>query len=312
MSTTSTPANGAPGGSRPLCSVSVIALTCNQPDALRLLLAALGEQVDPPPFEVVVTDDGSSCDNARIVALAAAERGLEIRYVWQPDLGFRAARARNNGIRGARGDLLVFLDGDIVVPPTFLRSHFVRHDGSKKVVCGRRRHVPSGACHLGRYDQYLLRALADRSQSADPAQAYWSEGPHPWMALISFAFSAPRDNDLLFDEEMEGWGSEDRELALRLHQRHGYDFVLPNDLDPVFHLLTPGFTVHHEKIVSGIKNKLYLVARHGLEAVAPALEPMRAWRVDPTTDRWTSTGRRRPEPLDQLLAEARDWLARHG
>jgi glycosyltransferase involved in cell wall biosynthesis len=294
------------------CKLSVIALTCNQPAALRLLLTALAKQVDPPPFEVVVTDDGSSCDNATIVAAAARRLGLDIHYVWQPDRGFRAARARNNGLRQSRGDLLLFLDGDIVVPPTLLRSHFALHDGSRKVVCGRRRHVLPGACDLDQYDEKLLRALAEHSREADPAQAFWSTGPHPWMSLSSFAFSAPRSDHLFFDEEMEGWGSEDRELALRLFHRNGYRFVLPKDLEPLFHLLSPGFSAHHEKIVSGIKNKLYLIARFGMETVAPALEVMRSWTVDPATDRWMAAKQRRPESLDQILAEARAWVARQG
>jgi glycosyltransferase involved in cell wall biosynthesis len=312
MSATSSPADPSPSRCMPLQKVSVIALTCNQPAALSLLLAALGEQVDPPPFEVVVTDDGSSCDNAGIVARAAGRHGLDIRYVWQPDRGFRAARARNNGIRQSSGDLLLFLDGDIVVTPTFLRSHFALHDGSKKVVCGRRRHVLPGGCDLDRYDDELLRCLGEHSREADPAQAFWSTGAHPWMSLNSFAFSAPRNNDLVFDEEMEGWGSEDRELALRLFHRHGYQFLLPPDLEPVFHLLSPGFSVHHEKIVSGIKNKLYLITRYDPQTVAPALEVMRSWRLDPNTDRWTSSNQRRPESIAQILAEARDWFARHG
>jgi glycosyltransferase involved in cell wall biosynthesis len=246
------------------------------------------------------------------LGLAAAQGRLDIRYVWQPDRGFRAARARNNGIRQSRGDLLVFLDGDIVVSPTFLRSHVAFHDGSKKVLCGRRRHVLPGTNDFGRYDENLLRNLRDRSFNADPAQVFWSEGPHPWMALSSFNFSVPRDNHLLFDEEMEGWGSQDRELALRLFLRHGYDFIVSGDLEPVFHLHSTDFTQHHEKIVSGIRNKLYLVAKYGQQVVTPALEVMRSWRVDPNTSRWTSSNQLRREPFDQILTEARNWLADHG
>jgi glycosyltransferase involved in cell wall biosynthesis len=309
MSADSSPAGASPG--IPVPKMSVIVLTCNQAAALRLLLAALAEQVDAPAFEVVVTDDGSSCDNVGIVAGAARRLGLDIRYVWQPDGGFRAARARNNGIRQSRGDLLLFLDGDVVVPPTLLRAHFALHDGSKKIVCGRRRHVLPGVCDLDQYDEKLLRALAQHSREGDPAQAFWSTGPHPWMSLNSFAFSAPRSDHLFFDEEMEGWGSEDRELALRLFHRHGYRFALPTDLEPVFHLLSPGFGDHHEKIVSGIRNKLYLIARYGLKTVAPALEVMRSWTVDPATDRWMAARQRRPESLEQILAEAQGWIARH-
>jgi glycosyltransferase involved in cell wall biosynthesis len=290
--------------------ISVIVLTYNQPTNLRILLEALAGQVDPPRFEVVVTDDGSCGDNARILACAAVQYGLDVRCVWQPDDGFRAARARNNGIRQAGGHLLVFLDGDIVIPPGFLRSHLACHDGSKRVVCGRRRHVSPGTYDFDAYGPLLLRSLTERSHAADPEQTYWIEGPHPWMALYSFAFSVPRDDAVIFDEAMEGWGSEDRELALRLFHRHHYQFLLPREIPPVFHLLEPDFASHHDKIVSGLKNKLHLVSKYDNEVVGPALEVMRFWKLDRSTNRWSPTSVRRSESLDDILAEASSWLER--
>jgi glycosyltransferase involved in cell wall biosynthesis len=290
--------------------ISVIILTYNQPVNLRILLEALAGQVEPPRFEVVVTDDGSCGDNARLSVHTAVHYGLDVRYVWQPDDGFRAARARNNGIRQAEGDLFVFLDGDIIIPPSFLRSHMACHDGSKRVVCGRRRHVFPGSYDFGRYGSLLLRSLMERSHAADPEQTFWSEGPHPWMALYSFAFSVPRDDAVTFDESMEGWGSEDRELALRLFHQHHYQFLLPREIPPVLHLLEPDFASHHDKIVSGLKNKLYLVSKHGKEVVGPALEVMRFWMLDRSTNRWSPITVPRPESLDDILAEASSWLER--
>jgi glycosyltransferase involved in cell wall biosynthesis len=297
-----------PGSPTAFSKMSVIALTYNQADSLRFLLDALAAQVDPPPFEVVVTDDGSDCDNPRIIAEAA--QNLDVRYVWQPDRGFRAARARNNGIRESTGDLLLFLDGDIVIPPTFLRAHLALHDGSKKVVCGRRRHVLRKPGILGTYGDALLETLKEASHEADAAQGFWSEGPYAWMAMNSFAFSVPRHEDVCFDERIEGWGSEDRELALRLFLSHGYRFVLPRQVEPVFHLVAPEVTSRHEAIASAIRNKLYVLAKHGRDEAAPILEVMRFWKLDGDTGKWTTTTTPRPETIDDILAEASSWLGR--
>jgi glycosyltransferase involved in cell wall biosynthesis len=94
--------------------VSVVVTTYNYErfiiDALDSVLAQTLQ-----PFEVVVIDDGSTDDTARIVA-AFADRG--VRYVRQSNGG--AAAARNRGIRETTGDLVGFLDADDIWLPTKL------------------------------------------------------------------------------------------------------------------------------------------------------------------------------------------------
>lgn len=61
--------------------------------------------------EVVVVDDGSTDDTARVVQ-AFDER---VRYIYQPNAGIAAAR--NSGIAVARGEYIAFLDSDDVWLP---------------------------------------------------------------------------------------------------------------------------------------------------------------------------------------------------
>lgn len=73
-------------------------------------LAALAA-CDPPPAELIVVDDGSP------EAVAAPGATLLLR---QANAG--PASARNAGAAAAKGDIVVFVDADIVVPPdTFAR-----------------------------------------------------------------------------------------------------------------------------------------------------------------------------------------------
>ncbi|MFC8845401.1 MULTISPECIES: glycosyltransferase family A protein [unclassified Micromonospora] len=88
--------------------LSVVIPTYNRAPLLRKTLTSLTEQRDPPPFEVIVADDGSA-DDTEQVAEEFSDR-LAIRYRYQEDQGFRPAKARNMGAAIARAPILVFLD----------------------------------------------------------------------------------------------------------------------------------------------------------------------------------------------------------
>jgi glycosyltransferase involved in cell wall biosynthesis len=95
-------------------SVSVIIPTYNRRDLLQRSLDSVFAQTYRD-FEVVIVDDGST-DGTR----AAIEGRSQVRYFFQDHGG--PARARNVGIRQARGDILAFLDSDDVWWPEFLQT----------------------------------------------------------------------------------------------------------------------------------------------------------------------------------------------
>src|SRR5206468_8822992 len=67
-------------------------------------------------YEVIVVDDGSA-DNTREIVQQFAER---VRLIDQPHRG--VAAARNAGIAGSRGELVVQLDADDLWLPTALAT----------------------------------------------------------------------------------------------------------------------------------------------------------------------------------------------
>src|SRR6188472_533093 len=74
-------------------TTSVVLATYERADALEFVLRAFHEQTGGHTFEVIVADDGSGPDVATTVE---RWRGpLDIRHVWQPNEGFRKARAMN-------------------------------------------------------------------------------------------------------------------------------------------------------------------------------------------------------------------------
>ena len=120
--------------------VSVVVATFNRPDrALRLLSQLAGQDYPRSSLEVVVVDDGSAGDCA--ARLRAAPMPCRFEVIAQDNQG--PARARHRGILAARGEIVVLLDDDMQVSPTFVAAHVRYHRaGARRVVLGRMRPDP--------------------------------------------------------------------------------------------------------------------------------------------------------------------------
>jgi GT2 family glycosyltransferase len=100
---------------------SVIVPTYNRPAALARTLAALrGMDFPSDRLEIVVVDSGAAESGAERLA---GSNGA--RYSRCPDHG--VATARNHGASLASGELLMFVDDDIVVDASNLRQHEAIH-----------------------------------------------------------------------------------------------------------------------------------------------------------------------------------------
>ena len=76
--------------------------------------------------EVVISDDGSSPETVEGLNKLIENYDFPIRHIWQAKKGFRVAASRNNGIRNARGDYLIFFDCDFLILPGTVKEHTKR------------------------------------------------------------------------------------------------------------------------------------------------------------------------------------------
>jgi glycosyltransferase involved in cell wall biosynthesis len=102
--------------------LSVIICTYNRADFLKDCLESLDLQTLPADrFEVLVVDNKSS-DHTRSLVEDYLPKRNHFRYLFEEKQGL--SNARNRGFAESRGEYLVYLDDDVIVPGTYLNNVF--------------------------------------------------------------------------------------------------------------------------------------------------------------------------------------------
>jgi len=261
--------------------ISVIITSYNWSKAIEAVLFALDHQTDHQ-FEVLIADDGSRAEELLQIRKMVTEFNYPIRLVWQKDCGFRAAKVRNQAAAQARGDCLVFLDGDCIPRPDFIARH--------------RKFAEAGFWLAGNRvlfsEAFTKKVLADEGLFLNHSGGYW------WLQslrgninrcspLLYWPLSLGRKGQMEswkgaktcnlavwkkdffavngFDEHYEGWGYEDSDFVIRLIRsgiyRKSGKFALP-----VFHLwheeqdrsLEPGNLARLQAIIANHEHRAAL------------------------------------------------------
>ncbi|MGB1621617.1 MAG: glycosyltransferase family 2 protein [Synechococcus sp.] len=193
--------------------VSVVIPTYNRLPILEKCLRALeAQQLDPAldGFEVVLVDDGSTDGTVGWIQ-QQADHFPHVRLVQQEHGG--PAEGRNRGVHHARGDVIVFIDSDLVVTESFLASHAraLRRSWQQR---GDRLCFTYGAVvNTANFEQ----PSQERHKLRDLSWAYFATGN---VAIDREVLEASG----LFDTGFRLYGWEDLELGERL-RRMGVELV---------------------------------------------------------------------------------------
>ena len=213
--------------------VSVIVSTYNRPDALERVLASLSAQSDTH-YEIIVADDGSANATRETVERCAASSPVRMEHVWHPDDGFRLAEIRNKGIAQARGEYLIFLDGDCVAQHDFVARH--RQLASERaIITGSRilldetltqqvigQTIPLADKGFGFWVQQRLAGHVNKIAPLFvklPDRNWRVIEQFKWRGIKGCNMSAWRsDVERVngFDTSFTGWGHEDADFVVRL------------------------------------------------------------------------------------------------
>ncbi|MEB3828972.1 hormogonium polysaccharide biosynthesis glycosyltransferase HpsN [Phormidium sp. CCY1219] len=252
-------------------SISVIVPTYNREKALRDTIADVLNQ-DYPDFEVLVVDQTPTHEpetQAYLEQLSTSEKIRWFRVNWASLPG-----ARNYAVRRSHGEIILFLDDDVQLPPGFFQTHAKNYLDKPEVgaiagrVFDRMKLSDSGG-------DLQIEALP--AEAMDPGIAWYyidlvhTIKPQEVLSVRGCNMSFRRDifhqYGLHFDERFKGSAvREESDFCLRLRQT-GYKIWY----DPEAHLIHLGeqtggchdistrsvqyqITFYHNHFLMGLKN----------------------------------------------------------
>jgi GT2 family glycosyltransferase len=194
-------------------NISIVVPVYNGGSDFQKCLAAL-QALSPAPYEIIVVADGDT-DGSRYRAEAIANQVLINETPQGP------AMARNRGAKAANGDLLFFVDADVVVPSTILQQIndlFTKYRDLTAVI-GSYDDMPGDQDFLSQYRNLLHHYTHQQAQ--EDAATFWG------------ACGVVRRDIFLqlggFDQAYHAPSIEDIEFGVRLKQA-GYTIRLVKDL----------------------------------------------------------------------------------
>lgn len=219
-------------------TIDVVVPYYNQPDIVQLTLLGLARQsIAPERFTITIVDDGS--EHPPIIPAEA--RHLDIEVMRQERYGPRRSHARNRGAMRGDGDVLLFLDADMVPLPSVLATHATWHRRTDRgVTVSVRRHLDDAsiddpelrtAIHKrllpdyrgfrsARFPAFIEGHLIRTDQFRSGADDIFYAMSAGCLGINRQLFNAVGG----FDERFGSWGGEDLELGFRLFTR-GADVI---------------------------------------------------------------------------------------
>lgn len=280
-------------------SFSIVMPTFNRRDTVCDALRAIGRIDYSGAIEVIIVVDGSSDGTAE--ALQTVGCPFPLMIVEQTNQG--AAAARNRGAGEAHGDVLLFLDDDMMCDPDILNQHAATLAEGADVVLG---HFPvDPASPVGFLTSGTARWAEERAAhlgTAPTLTSYDLMSGH--VSIRRSVFDTIGGFDRVFTSEGR-FGDEDVDLGARLVGKYDIRF-------------NPRAISHHRYVVTPIQN-LQRARASGRADVAYALKHPSQPRAhgdvyggDALLDRIVLRPLARLPGVTELLTSLAAWLASRG
>jgi glycosyltransferase involved in cell wall biosynthesis len=204
--------------------VSLIITTYNRPEVLSLVFKSIEDQTLHPD-EIIIADDGSGNSTKECIDDFQRSSSISIIHSWQEDKGFRVAKSRNKAIAKSNYEYIILIDGDVILHEKFIENHLnhaeknffvqgprvlLNESITKKIIDNQNKNLSLFSRGLRNrknsiYSIFLSRIFIKRKN---------------YLKGIKTCNLAFYKSDCIqvngFNNDIEGWGREDSEFAIRL------------------------------------------------------------------------------------------------
>lgn len=238
-----------------MVDLSIVIPSYNRRDSICALVEALFAQHDPAiETEIVAVLDGSRDGSAEALAHLKVPPGMRLHVHTQDNRG--RAGARNTGIGLAHGDVVLFLDDD-VVPQTGLLAAHMRAQREADAVLGRIDHLDAPGTPRVISEQEVIFYRERHALLSVPGAPI--RATDVFAGNLSVKLARVREIGG-FDEAFTGYGCEDWDLGQRLIDA-GVVFAYAGDA-AVFHKSPVTATRWRRNAWQEGRSQLTFVAKH--------------------------------------------------
>ena len=246
----------APAPAEDVPSVSIVIATYNRAEMLRKALFSL-DALDYPrnSYDVIIADDGSEDATREIVEQTKQEISYDLAYHRQENR--KAGAARNLGIRQSRGEIIVFVDDDMIMPREWLRTLVrpFREDPGVGAAGGPGYYTPDEVSLLSRGISYALTSFLGTAGVHGTTKVRWARF-YPRSGNMAARRDVLKEVGM-FNEKI--FPAEDIDLVFRI-RKAGYKLVFVDA--PVQHFPRTSVKGFFKQVVSWGYMRMELFRRY--------------------------------------------------
>lgn len=207
---------------------SLIVATYNWPEALCRCLQSIARQ-KVLPDEVIIADDGSGPETRMIIAQFMTGFPIPVKHIWQEDLGFRKTEILNKAVKACSGDYLIQIDGDVILHRHFIADHHRAAEHGAFVRGSRARLTPAATNEVlsdpGKRVHLFSKGILNKLNAVHlPRLHFLAHRKKMCSRSVRGSNLAFWKKDFIltngYNNELQGWGHEDEELAARFINNH--------------------------------------------------------------------------------------------
>jgi hypothetical protein len=194
--------------------LSVVIPTYNRgPKLAETIRSILRADMGGASAEIIVVDDGSRIAAEEAAGKIACPDGLALRFIRQVNAG--PGPARNTGFRAATGDLIIFIDDDILVPPELFQQYLAANRKFPGAVVFGRSPFQKGDDNHGTR-KFLSGAKLDPTDAGGES---YVEAPVVGSGHVAFSPKLFREENRVYRDDLRTPAADEIDWSLRLRQK---------------------------------------------------------------------------------------------